>query len=150
MRGGHIIIPEFVATIPKTTEMIEHDIDKLISETTSSGKKYISWNKRKLNTPSKSPKRSLKQMKDKLLNEDLKRLLVFADNVTSQHCVSGMVAELKIDNQTSTPVWECYHNMSGVAAALAIQVLCQNHWWLLLRRRVQTKHPRNIHGDPSN
>ena len=38
-------------------------------------------------------------------------------------CVSGMVAEVKINDRTSAPLWECYHNMSGLAAAIAMQVL---------------------------
>ena len=42
MMASHIIIPEFVTTIPNITELIKHEIDKLIGDTTSS--KFISPN----------------------------------------------------------------------------------------------------------
>lgn len=51
---------------------------------------------------------------------------MFVDSVADYDSVlgvSGMVAKLKIDNQISAAIWECYHNMSGVAAALTIWVL---------------------------
>ena len=35
----------------------------------------------------------------------------------------GMVAELKISDKTSYPVWECFHNMSGVGACITLKAL---------------------------
>lgn len=35
----------------------------------------------------------------------------------------GMVAEMKIDDSSNTPIWECFRNMSAVAAKLALEVL---------------------------
>lgn len=62
--------------------------------------------------------------RDKLiLDDDLKCMMVFVDGIAGVDCVSGMVTELKVDDQTSAPVWECYRNMSQVAASLAVQVL---------------------------
>ena len=34
-----------------------------------------------------------------------------------------MVAELKISDKTSYPVWECFHNMSGVGACITLKAL---------------------------
>ena len=48
-----------------------------------------------------------------------------ANCVSTVPSVSGMVAELKIDDETTGPVWECFCNMSGVAASLAVRVLSQ-------------------------
>ena len=39
--------------------------------------------------------------------------------------VSGIVAEVKEEDKTDYPLSECYRNMSGVGAALAIQGLQQ-------------------------
>ena len=69
-----------------------------------------------------------------ILNDGLKCVYISVDDhhcgagcdcISTLPCVSGMVAELKIDNGTSGPVWECFHNMSGVAASLAVRVLSQ-------------------------
>ena len=51
------------------------------------------------------------------------------DCISTLPCVSSMVAELQIDNRTSRPVWECFHNMSGVVASLAYRVLT---WGMLV------------------
>ena len=38
----------------------------------------------------------------------------------------GMVAEIKNVDNTSYPIWECFHNMSGVGAAcITMKVLNQ-------------------------
>ena len=39
--------------------------------------------------------------------------------------LSGMVAELKLTDGTSYPVWECFHNMSGIGANIAMKGLSQ-------------------------
>ena len=48
-----------------------------------------------------------------------------ANCVSTVPSVSRMVAELKIDDETTGPVWECFRNMSGVAASLALRILSQ-------------------------
>ena len=67
-----------------------------------------------------------------VLNDKLKCVYISIDNhhcgagydcISTLPCVSGMVAELQIDNRTSRPVWKCSHNMSGVAASLTYWVL---------------------------
>ena len=37
--------------------------------------------------------------------------------------LSGMVAELKVDDTSNSPVWECFHNMSAVGATLTMRLL---------------------------
>lgn len=39
--------------------------------------------------------------------------------------VSGLVVEVKEDDDTDYPIWECYKNMTAVAASLTLQVLQQ-------------------------
>ena len=56
MRASHIIIPEFVTTIPNITELIEHEIDNLVGDTTSS--RFIRCNKRKMNIITKQPNKT--------------------------------------------------------------------------------------------
>jgi len=34
-----------------------------------------------------------------------------------------MVAEMKMDNKSNQPVWECFRNMSAVGASLAMEEL---------------------------
>jgi len=50
--------------------------------------------------------------------------VIFVNDIPALEVVSGMVAELKIDDETSY-VWECFRNMSGVAASLAVELLTQ-------------------------
>ena len=53
MRASHIVIPEFATTIPNITELIEHEIDKLIGASS----KFIRRNKNTTNKqPNKKPK----------------------------------------------------------------------------------------------
>ena len=43
-------------------------------------------------------------------------------DVHSVDCV-GMVAELKMDDNTNLPIWECFRNMSAIAVSLAVEFL---------------------------
>jgi len=40
-------------------------------------------------------------------------------------CVSELVAELKLSDSTSSPMWECFHNMLAVGANMAMKKLIQ-------------------------
>jgi len=55
MKGSQIIIPEFVTNIPDITNMIEQAIENLLCETSMTGKRIKSHQKRNLTTPNKIP-----------------------------------------------------------------------------------------------
>ena len=44
-------------------------------------------------------------------------------DVEHVECLSGLVTELKIDDTSNSPVWECFHDMSAVGATLTMRVL---------------------------
>ena len=44
---------------------------------------------------------------------------------TPESNLCGMVAELKMEDETSSPIWECFHNMSAVGASLVMKALSQ-------------------------
>ena len=52
-------------------------------------------------------------------------LVHFAGSSEIKHVayLRGMVAELKVEDTSSAPMWECFHNMSAVGAALTMRVL---------------------------
>ena len=35
----------------------------------------------------------------------------------------GMAAEVKLDDNTSSPIWECFHNMSAIGASVTMKAL---------------------------
>ena len=42
--------------------------------------------------------------------------------MVAMDCV-GMVAELKVEDSTNIPIWECFRNMSAMAASIAMKFL---------------------------
>ena len=35
----------------------------------------------------------------------------------------GMAAEVKLDDKTSSPIWQCFHNMSAIGASVTMKAL---------------------------
>ena len=50
-------------------------------------------------------------------------MILVHNDISVVNDVTGMVAELKVHDKSNTPILECFHNMSWVAASLAMKVL---------------------------
>ena len=61
----------------------------------------------------------VRRVKEKVTSLDC---CIVSVDVPSLKCL-GMVAELKISDTSNIPVWECFRNMSAIAASLALEIL---------------------------
>ena len=65
--------------------------------------------------------------KDKLVSTDIVEccMVSIIEDVPAVDVITGLVGELKIDDDTDYPESECFRNMSAVGASMAMEVLMQ-------------------------